>query len=57
MAFLSFSGVGITAMSAAIPHKVINNYEYTDFFSKEEVKQVVDKVGIFERRFGLSDSR
>lgn len=56
MAFLSFSGVGITAMSAAIPHKVINNYEYTDFFSKEEVKQVVDKVGIFERRFANIDT-
>ncbi len=56
MAFLSFSGVGITAMSAAIPHKVINNYEYTDFFSKEEVKQVVDKVGIFERRFANVDT-
>jgi 3-oxoacyl-[acyl-carrier-protein] synthase-3 len=51
MAFMTFNGVGITAMAAAVPRHVIKNYEYTDFFSKEEVKQVVDKIGIFERRF------
>ena len=51
MAFLHYNGVGITAMSAAVPKRVINNYEYTEFFPKEEVKKVVDKVGIYERRF------
>ena len=51
MAFMTFNGVGITAMAAAVPRHVIKNYEYTDFFSTEEVKQVVDKIGIFERRF------
>ena len=38
-------------MSAAVPKQVINNYEYTEFFPKEDVRKVVDKVGIFERRF------
>lgn len=38
-------------MAAAVPHHVINNYEYTEFFPKEQVKEVVDKVGVFERRF------
>jgi 3-oxoacyl-[acyl-carrier-protein] synthase-3 len=51
MAFLEFKGVGISAMAAAVPHTVINNYEYTEHFLKNEVKEVVDKVGIFERRF------
>jgi 3-oxoacyl-[acyl-carrier-protein] synthase-3 len=51
MSFLAFNGIGITALSAAVPRNTINNYDYTDFFSKEEVKEVVDKVGIFERRF------
>ena len=51
MAFLSFEGVGITAMTAAVPRHVINNYEYTTYFPKDQVKEVVDKVGIFERRF------
>ena len=51
MAFLTFNGVGITAMAAAVPRHIIKNYEYTDFFPKDEVKQVVDKIGIYERRF------
>lgn len=51
MSFLKYCSVGVTAMSAAVPKRVINNYEYTEYFSKEEVKEVVDKVGVFERRF------
>ena len=51
MAFLEFHGVGVTAMAAAIPQHVIKNYEYTEFFPAEDVKEIVDKVGIYERRF------
>ena len=51
MAFLEFTNVGITGLSAAVPRTVINNYEYTTYFPKEDVKEIVDKVGIKERRF------
>lgn len=51
MAMLKFEGVGIGAMAAAVPRHVINNYEYTEFFPADQVKEVVDKVGVFERRF------
>lgn len=51
MALLEYDGVGISALSAAIPHTVINNYKYTQYFPEEQVKEVVDKVGIYERRF------
>lgn len=51
MAFLTFEGVGITALAAAVPKRVIKNYEYTEFFPAGQVKEVVDKVGIYERRF------
>lgn len=51
MAFLQYEGVGITALAAAVPRTVINNYEYTRYFPADQVKEVVDKVGIFERRF------
>lgn len=56
MAYLDFQGVGITALAAAVPKQVINNYEYTDHFPAEEVKEVVDKIGVFERRFADSDT-
>ena len=51
MSLLSFTGVGITALSAAVPKQVINNYEYTEFFPAAEVREVVDKIGVAERRF------
>lgn len=51
MANLTFKNVGITGMAAAVPKNTIDNYEYTEFFQKEDVKEIVDKVGIKERRF------
>ncbi|MBE6256774.1 MAG: ketoacyl-ACP synthase III [Prevotella sp.] len=52
MAFLHFNNVGITALAACVPQKVIDNYHYgLDIWSEEDVKKVVDKVGISERRF------
>lgn len=51
MAFLQYEGVGVSAMSAAVPKRVIKNREYTDVFSRDEVNEIVDKVGVEERRF------
>jgi 3-oxoacyl-[acyl-carrier-protein] synthase-3 len=51
MAIVSFSDVGICAMAAAVPRNRINNYTYTQYFPAEEVKEVVDKIGVYERRF------
>jgi 3-oxoacyl-[acyl-carrier-protein] synthase-3 len=51
MATLVFENVGIKALAAAVPKRVINNYEYTDYFPADEVRQVVDKTGIYQRRF------
>ena len=51
MAYLQYEGVGITAMSAAVPKRVIKNREYTEVFSAEETNEIVDKTGIEERRF------
>ena len=52
MAIIKYNNVGITAMAAAVPSHVIDNYKYNiDIFPEEEVKKVVDKVGVFERRF------
>lgn len=56
MAYLNYKGVGITALSAAVPKRVINNYEYTEFFPADEVKEVVDKIGVLERRFTDADT-
>lgn len=51
MALLQYQGIGITALAGAVPRTIINNYEYTQYFPADQVKEVVDKVGIYERRF------
>ncbi len=52
MAIIRYKNVGITAMAAAVPKRVIDNYKYDlDIWSEDEIKKVVDKVGVTERRF------
>lgn len=51
MAFLTFEGVGVKALAAAVPHTIIENLKYTNYFPEDQVKEVVEKVGIYERRF------
>lgn len=51
MSYLQFDGVGVTAMSAAVPKHVVRNREYTQTFSQEEANEIVEKTGIEERRF------
>lgn len=51
MALLQFSDTGILGLAAAIPKMVIDNYQYTLHFPEDQVKEIVDKVGIKERRF------
>lgn len=51
MAFLKFDGVGIKALAAAVPHTVIDNLKYTKYFPEDQVREVVEKVGIYQRRF------
>jgi 3-oxoacyl-[acyl-carrier-protein] synthase III len=53
MAKLSFSNVGISGIAAAVPANTINNYQYTTHFPEDAVKEIVDKIGIKERRFAL----
>ncbi len=51
MAILQYSQVGITALAGCVPKQVIDNYHYTQYFPEEDVRKVVDKIGIYERRF------
>lgn len=48
---MNFKGVGITALAGAVPHTIIDNYKYTKYFPADQVKDVVDKIGIYQRRF------
>lgn len=56
MAYLQYEGIGITAMSAAVPRRVVKGREYTEVFSQEEANEIVDKTGIEERRFADAET-
>ncbi|WP_154855460.1 3-oxoacyl-ACP synthase III family protein [Cyclobacterium xiamenense] len=51
MAFVAFSGPQIRGLAAAVPGKRIVNLDYTENFSQEIAAGIVEKTGIFERRF------
>ncbi|MCQ2181787.1 MAG: ketoacyl-ACP synthase III [Bacteroidales bacterium] len=51
MAVMKFRGIGISAMAGAVPSHIIENLKYTEFFPQEQVDEVVEKVGVYERRF------
>uniref|UniRef100_UPI0040478825 hypothetical protein n=1 Tax=Flavobacterium sp. TaxID=239 RepID=UPI0040478825 len=56
MALLKFNNIGISGISAAVPKHVVDNYAYTEHFEKEDVKEIVDKIGIKERRFASPET-
>lgn len=56
MAIIKFNGIGISAMAGAVPSHVIENLKYTEFFPEDQVKEVVDKVGVLERRFADAET-
>lgn len=51
MARLTFHHTGITGMAAAVPSDVIDNLTYTAHFQEADVKEIVEKTGIRQRRF------
>lgn len=51
MARLTFENIGIRALAAAVPANTIDNLSYTEHFPAEDVKEIVEKTGIKERRF------
>ncbi len=55
MAYLSYSNIGIAGIAACVPKNKIDNYNYTQYFPKDVVEKVVDKIGIKERRFADND--
>ncbi|GAO31661.1 3-oxoacyl-ACP synthase III family protein [Geofilum rubicundum] len=56
MAFLEFNHVGIAGLSGAVPRTVIDNLQYTSFFSPDEARDIVAKTGIHQRRFADADT-
>lgn len=51
---MEFNGVGIKALAGCVPHTIIDNYKYTQYFPEDQVKAVVDKVGVYEHVLSMT---
>ncbi len=51
MGLLQFDNIGISGLAAAVPNQVIKNGDPNLYFNAEEVGEVVEKIGVKERRF------
>lgn len=51
MGLLKFSNVGIRALSATVPRKIVKTQDLTAFFTIDEINKFIDATGVEERRF------
>lgn len=50
MAIIRYNGVGIKAMAACVPSKIVYNKDLVSIMGEEEVEKMISSVGIHERR-------
>lgn len=50
MAIIKYRNVGITAMSACVPSKVVSNYNLGYLIPEKEIEKTIKNIGIKERR-------
>ena len=50
MAIIRYKNVGVRAMAACVPKKIVYNKDLTNLMSEEEVDKMISSVGIQERR-------
>jgi 3-oxoacyl-[acyl-carrier-protein] synthase-3 len=55
MATIKFKNVGMTAISACVPKKVISNYDLGYMMPEENIEKLVSSIGIIEKRFADKD--
>lgn len=55
MAYIGFHDIGISAISACVPSKVLRSEDLDYFLSEEDIKKVVQNIGIKERRIADED--
>ena len=50
MATIQYNGVGIRAMSACVPKKIVNNKDLGYLIPEEEIDKTIQNIGVVERR-------
>jgi 3-oxoacyl-[acyl-carrier-protein] synthase-3 len=55
MAFITYKGVGIKAISACVPPKIMYNKDLGYLISEEEIEKTIHSIGIYEKRYAEED--
>lgn len=55
MALLKFNNIGLRAIAATVPHRVVKTASLTDYYSEEEIEKFIAATGVEERRFADPD--
>lgn len=55
MSLLKYNNIGIRALSATVPHRIVKTRSLTDYYSEEEIEKFVNATGVEERRFAEPD--
>lgn len=55
MATIRYNGVGIKAMSACVPQKIVYNKDLGYLIPEEEIEKTIHNIGIRERRYADKD--
>lgn len=56
MALLKFDKVGISGIAACVPRNEIDNYQYIEYFPESDVRKIIDKIGVYKRRFANKET-
>jgi len=55
MAFITYKGVGIKAISACVPPKIMYNKDLGYLIPEDDIKKIIETIGISEKRYAESD--
>jgi len=55
MAYITYKGVGIKAIAACVPQKIMYNKDLGYLIPEEEIEKTINSIGIHERRYADPD--
>jgi len=51
VSFITFENVGILGISAVVPKNIVDNWNFADIFTTQEIENTINTTGIGQRRF------
>lgn len=55
MGLVKYKNIGIKALTATVPRKIVKTIDLVGFFTEEEINKFIEATGVKERRFAEND--